>query len=104
MWYLKRIGIILFWVLSTVLVYADGALTHIEEIDGQTLGIVSSLAIGSDGSVWFGGKKGLFRYDGENWEIVSSKPFSRISINKDGTLWKSGYGKISKFDGDTWTE
>ena len=104
MWFLKRIGIILFWFLSTAQVSAEGAWTHIEEIDGHTLGIVRSIAIGPDGSVWFGGKKGLFNFDGDNWNKISSENSSYISMAPDGTVWKSGHGKISKLDGETWTD
>lgn len=96
---------------------------------GKTRTDVSSIAISSDGTVWFGfsfmpsdfpgycgftsnvvEEYGVYKFDGKIWTHFTSKDglvddkICAIAIDENGNAWFGSYDKgISRFDGKTWT-
>ncbi|MFH1008909.1 MAG: two-component regulator propeller domain-containing protein [Candidatus Latescibacterota bacterium] len=82
---------------------------------------VSSIAVDPDNILYFGTKRGIRRFDGNNWMTFNTNvglPHSlnnsirSIAIDSDGTVWAATYyespagiqyhGGISKYDGQRW--
>jgi ligand-binding sensor domain-containing protein len=79
---------------------------------------ISSMAIATDGSLWFGTTggpvsigTGVYRFDGKLWTRYTSEnsglpadEVSSIAANPDGTIWFTTFCcGVSRFDGKTWT-
>lgn len=78
--------------------------------DGLMDGVIRVIHTAKDGSIWFGGKKGLSRYDGVNWTHFDSKAFPNISIgcnaiisDRTGKIWVGTNGGVARYDGQSWT-
>ena len=79
---------------------------------------ISSIAIASDGTIWFGTTggpvsigTGVYRFDGNLWTRYTSKnsgllsdEVSSIATNPNGTIWFTTFCcGVERFDGKTWT-
>jgi len=95
--------------------------------DGLADNSVESIAVASDGVLWFGTEKGgVSCFDGETWTTYTAddglvdNEVSTIAVAPDGALWFGTYGiasqdprfsarlgpeegGVSRFDGTTWT-
>lgn len=72
--------------------------------------VVTSIAVGLDGALWFGTKgHGLSRFDGRDWRTFNydtglpENHVEAITVAPDGTPWVGfAMGHISHFDGREW--
>ncbi len=69
---------------------------------------VSSLAVGSDGTVWCVAFPNVYRFDGATWRSVSEgngtvpdHP-SRLVLDRYGDLWVGSWSGIGRYDGISW--
>jgi ligand-binding sensor domain-containing protein len=90
---------------------ADRTYTRYTIDTGLPSNRVSSVAAGTDGTLWFGLQtNGVLQFDGRSWTHhtehcgLAENAVNTISVAPDGTLWfgLSG-GGICRFDGQTWT-
>lgn len=75
----------------------SGRLTYFNSDDGVP-GVASSLALGTDGTLWAGGSDGLTRYAGGRFESVDVDPLPpiwirRLAVAPDGTLYAATQGE-----------
>jgi ligand-binding sensor domain-containing protein len=69
---------------------------------------VTSSALSSDGSLWFGTFQGLSKYDGEKWqsyttsEGVVNDSILSLAASPDGSVWIGTENGVSNFDGKSW--
>lgn len=71
---------------------------------------VYSLAMGSQGTYWFGTRRGLARYEGGKWTVFQASDFGlggeevhAIAVDKDGRVWIGTNRGVAFFDGQSWT-
>lgn len=77
--------------------------------------IVKSIAIASDGSLWFAcnsssvsHEPGVSRFDGRTWSTITEKDgladdyAGSIAVAPDGALWFAISNGASRFDGESW--
>lgn len=76
--------------------------------DGLASNSITSVALGRDGTVWFGNNLdgGVSRFDGKSWLAYRDVTFvNDIAVAPDGALWfASGLTGLVRFDGATWTK
>lgn len=73
---------------------------------------ITDIATDENNVLWVGTEKGLFSYDGSNWENfneegmpVKGEYISHIAVDSQNNLWLNVYDKgLIKFDGKTWSE
>jgi len=110
------------WAYGEYTDYSGCIVTELENLarfDGQTWTIherdetlrgasINALVSASNGGVWVGTSKGVWFFDGQEWQqyVETNTPPSLIladvAVGSDGTVWVAG-GGISSFDGKTWT-
>ena len=77
--------------------------------DGLAGNFVRSIAVASDGALWFGTEGGVSRFDGQTWTTytaadgLADNNVTSIVVAPDGALWFGTEGAVSRFDGETWT-
>jgi ligand-binding sensor domain-containing protein len=90
---------------------ADMTYTRYTMDTGLPSNRVSSVAAGTDGTLWFGMQtNGVLQFDGCSWTYhtehcgLAENAVNAISVTRDGTLWfgLSG-GGVCRLDGKTWT-
>lgn len=79
--------------------HADGSEDHISQIQGQPLGVVTSVTRGPDGSIWVSSGadwEGAFRWRNGSWEHVGEAQglragrVHRIAVDRQDRLWFLG--------------
>lgn len=64
-----------------LLMLKDGSLTVLaDSYEGQKLGFVDDLAIGSDGRIWFSDASQLFPYGNDSLELFTASPSGRLFV------------------------
>lgn len=119
------------WVATTTNVYSING-SSLRKLNppwmGQTDTSIATIAISSDGVVWFGFSSiapdalkcgfrspsidewGTYRYDGNTWSHITvddglvDNKICAIVIGIDESVWFGSFDKgVSRFDGNTWT-
>ncbi len=78
-------------------------------VEGTPIDEVRAVAVGSDGSLWFGTTMGLIRYHQGNWSRYTSEDgltadtIFDLQVSSDGVLWIGTNNGVSKFADDAWT-
>jgi ligand-binding sensor domain-containing protein len=93
----------------------DGTYVEYTIADGLARKWIRSVAVASDGALWFGTDVGVARFDGETWTTYTTEDglasqrgyrhrVTSIAVAHDGALWFGTWGGgVSRFDGETWT-
>jgi len=84
----------------------DGKLVHYGPAQGLTDDAVWAIVAEPGGSVWAGGRSGLFRFDGDRWklEYASTTTVVAIVISHDGTQFLgTPSGLIHRIGTKAWT-
>jgi len=81
-------------------------ITHILERDGEANQVWSILQ-DSQGNMWFGTCKGIWKFDGESWDFYSKFGSVRgLAEDKNGSIWAGRGSKrgstLYSFDGAKW--
>ncbi len=74
-------------------------------------GTVDAFALGSDGSVWTAGFKGVAHWDGKGWTLEDKtalgadvKLLKGIALDEEGKVWVASSNLLHVKDGDAWKE
>ncbi|TDU69256.1 hypothetical protein EI77_02904 [Prosthecobacter fusiformis] len=68
---------------------------------------IKSLAVGADGTVWSGGKAGIFRMKDGAWQAVpgyADIEAKQISVVGNGSVLVTGKQGVYRHQGDAWTQ
>ena len=78
--------------------------------EGLPEGYVRSIVQDREGSLWFGTRSGVSRYDGQTWTTfgkgdgLASNSISSILRDREGHLWfGTDDSGVSRYDGEIWT-
>lgn len=67
-------------------------------------GDINALTESSDGSLWAGTRRDVFRWDGTSWSTVPGRETAvvwALAIDRTGAVWVGGRG-VSRYDGTGW--
>ena len=67
-----------------------------------------AIAIAPDGDLWLGTDRGVYRFDGVEWEAITSSGLAHpnvlsLAVGPAGGIWAGTREGISRFDGEGWT-
>ena len=89
----------------------DNTYNQFTTADGLLDDLITSIAVDSEGVVWFGTYEGISTYNGTDWinytENDENGPLSNLITDiiedNEGTMWFGTVGRgVLKFDGTTW--
>ena len=73
-------------------------------------GIVPSILEDRNGNLWFGGSKGVIRFDGQTIKRFTAEGGQAhenvwyLLEDRQGNIWASGKNGVGRFDGQKWTD
>jgi streptogramin lyase len=106
--YMKIILVNFFLLFFPFLSHAEGLWSHIQEIEGNKIGIVRSIAEGPDSTLWFGSDNGLFSYKDGQWKSIKlpegQLTVPTVGVDSNGSVWiVLGYPlSLAKFSNGNW--
>lgn len=89
--------------------WPDGPAVKLTTEHGLAENVVTAVAVGPDGALWFGTQSaGISRFDGRHWQTFTQQdglPSNRINdllLTADGQLWAATDDGIGQYDGRRW--
>lgn len=81
------------------------------ELEGDRIGVISTITKDGDGYMWFGGDNGLVRYDGRRFRVyqhdennpqsLSASEVLALLVDHDGTMWVGTRKGLNRYRSDT---